>query len=81
MIDPTPQETAAMQAAIHPMADYIGAEIGFDKPLRDYTSPQILTLIEVIVTAYHDALSASAHAQWPDATIPYDPAKRMGAIK
>jgi len=81
MIDPTPQELAAMQAALKPMADYVAAEIGFDKPVRDYDRTQILTLIEVIVTAYHDALLNAAHAQWPDATIPYDPTKRMGAIK
>ncbi len=81
VIDPTPQEIAAIRAAVNPMAEYVGAEIGFDKPLAQYSREQVLALVEVIVTAYHDAILSATHAQWPNITIPYDPTKRLGGSK
>jgi hypothetical protein len=81
MIDPTPHEIAAMRAAIQPMAEYIGADIGYEKPLKDYSRAEILTLIEVVVTAYQDALQKEAHAQWPEINIPFDPSKSLGGVK
>lgn len=81
MIDPAPHEIAAMRAAIQPMAEYIGADIGFDKPLKDYSREEILTLIEVVVTAYQDALQKAAHTQWPEIDIPFDPSKNLGGVK
>lgn len=55
MIDPTKHEKEAMQAAIAPLGEYV-AEIGMYKPLNDYSKEQILTMIEVVVTAYHESL-------------------------
>lgn len=81
MIDPTPHEIAAMRAAIQPMAEYIGADVGYNKPIQDYSREEILTLIEVIVTAYQDALQKAAHQQWPDIEIPFDPSKKLGGGK
>lgn len=53
MIDPTELERAAMQAALGPLGDYV-ASIGMDRPLADYSRVEVLTLIEVAVTAYQE---------------------------
>lgn len=55
MIDPTEQEQAAMRACLVPLGEYV-AEIGMHRPLSDYRKEEVLTVIEVIVTAYQDAL-------------------------
>ncbi len=81
MIDPTPYEIAAMRAAIQPMAEYIGADVGYNKPIQDYSREEILTLIEVIVTAYQDSLQKAAHQQWPEIEIPFDASKTLGGGK
>ena len=52
MIDPTQDELAAMQAALNPLGEYV-ASIGMHRPLSAYSQQEILTLIEVIVTAYY----------------------------
>ena len=48
MIDPTDFERDCMNKALRPLGEYV-AEIGTDKA--------VLTLIEVVVTAYMDELS------------------------
>tara|TARA_B100001564_G_C20469217_1_gene591828 strand:- start:113 stop:484 length:372 start_codon:yes stop_codon:yes gene_type:complete len=55
MIDPTKHEIEAMHAAIPPLGEYV-TEVGMYKPLNDYSKEQILTMIEVVVTAYHENL-------------------------
>ena len=65
MIDPTPHEKAAMQAVLMPLGEIVG-EIGMQKPLADYSKEQVLTLIEVVVTAYQDHL-LSAYQDFPEA--------------
>jgi len=55
MIDPTKDEKRAMESALQPLGEYV-AEIGMHRPLQDYTREEVLTLIEVIVTAYQDYL-------------------------
>lgn len=55
MIDPTKHEKEAMQAALTPMGEYV-ASIGMSRGLDNYTKEEVLTLIEVVVTAYHDKL-------------------------
>lgn len=57
MIDPTKQEKEAMEATIQPLAETV-TEIGMHLPVQDYTRSQILTVIEVIITAYQDYLFA-----------------------
>jgi hypothetical protein len=57
MIDPSNNETQAMQSVLRPLGDFV-ATIGMQKTLADYTQPQVLQLIEVVVTAYQDRLRA-----------------------
>lgn len=57
MIDPTREEKKAMDAALQPLGEYV-SEIGMHLPLQDYTRAQVLTLIEVVITAYQDYLFA-----------------------
>ena len=65
MIDPTKHEKEAMQAAIDPLGEYV-AEVGMYKPLNDYSKEQILTMIEVIVTAYHESLRTLVPKEFED---------------
>ena len=66
MIDPTGHEIAAMRSAIKPLSEYIEHEMGWETPLSDYDRDEILTLIEVVVTAYHESLIAAACKHWPE---------------
>ncbi|MEM7621150.1 MAG: DUF6511 domain-containing protein [Pseudomonadota bacterium] len=63
MIDPTKNEKAAMQAALSPMGEYV-ASIGMTRGLDNYTKDKVLTLVEVIVTAYHDKLQELAAKEY-----------------
>lgn len=62
MIDATVTERAAMAAALHPLGEFV-AEVGLEKPLADYTRDQILTLVEVVVDAYHAHLVEAAERE------------------
>ena len=53
---PTDFERDCMNKALRPLGEYV-AEIGTDKAFQDLTREQVLTLIEVVVTAYMDELS------------------------
>ena len=55
MIDMTDFERAAIYSCLKPLGECV-AEIGVDKPLSSYSKEQVLTLIEVIVTAWQDAM-------------------------
>jgi len=55
MIDPSDMELAAMRACMSPLGEYVGS-IGMERPLADYTREEVLTLIEVVVTAYQDQM-------------------------
>jgi hypothetical protein len=55
VIDPTKLERAAMAAALGPLGEYV-ASISIDRPLADYSREEVLTLIEVVVTAFQDHL-------------------------
>ena len=59
MVDLTEQELAAIRAAMRPVAE-IMEEIGWDTRLTDLTEPQVLTLIEVAVGGFQDAMRATA---------------------
>lgn len=62
MVDLTEQERAAMRAAMRRLAESMG-EIGWSTRLQDLTEPQVLTLIEVAVGAFQDAMQAIARGQ------------------
>ena len=62
MVDLTEQERAAMRAAMRPVAESMG-EIGWQTRFQDLTEPQVLTLIEVAVGAFQEAMQAIARGQ------------------
>ena len=51
-----------MRAALRPLGE-IMAEIGWGTRLQDLTGPQVLTLIEVAVDAFQEAMQAIARGQ------------------
>jgi hypothetical protein len=55
MIDPTDLEKECMAAALRPLGEYI-AEIGMHRPFADLNKQEVLTIIEVVVTAYQDRM-------------------------
>jgi len=59
MVDLTEQEKAAIRAAMKPVAE-IMEEIGWQARLCDLTEAQVLTLIEVAVGGFQDAMHAMA---------------------
>ena len=59
MVDLTEQEKAAMRAAMRRVAETM-AEIGWATRFQDLTEPQVLTLIEVAVGAFQEAMQAIA---------------------
>lgn len=62
MVDLTEQEQAAMRAAMRRVAETMG-EIGWSTRFQDLTGPQVLTLIEVAVGAFQEAMQAIARGQ------------------
>jgi hypothetical protein len=70
VVDPTELEQAAMAAALVPLGEYV-AEIGMQRPLSDYSREEVLTLIEVVVTAFQDHLiEAETRAGRPEPELP-----------
>lgn len=51
MIDPTDMEVAAMRSCLSPLGQYVG-EIGMGRPLADYSREEVLTLVDVVVSAF-----------------------------
>ncbi len=51
MTDATDLERAAMAATLAPLGEYVGS-IGMHRPMADYSKQEVLTLVEVVVTAY-----------------------------
>ena len=60
MTDATDLEKSAMASALPPLGEYVGS-IGMHRSLADYQKEEVLTLIEVVVTAYQDHM-ANAHS-------------------
>lgn len=61
MIDPSDVEQAAMRHCLKAFGEAAG-EIGFAKPLGDYTEAEALRVIESIVTCYTEAMVAHHEA-------------------
>ena len=59
MVDLTEQEQAAIRSAIKPVTE-IMEEIGWDTRFADLTEKQVLTLIEVAIGGFQDAMRALA---------------------
>ena len=68
MVDLTEQEKAAIRAAMKPVAE-IMEEIGWQTRLSDLSEAQVLTLIEVAVGGFQDAMHAKAEST--DAEAPF----------
>ena len=68
MVDLTEQEAAAIRATVKLMAE-IMEEIGWQTRLVDLSEAQVLTLIEVAVGGFQDAMQATAAAD--DLEIPF----------
>ncbi len=69
MVDLTGQEKAAMRAAMRRVAESM-AEIGWATRFQDLTEPQVLTLIEVAVGGFQEAMQAIARGQ-PMEELPF----------
>ncbi len=59
MVDLTEQEKAAMRAAMRRVAETM-AEIGWDTRFQELSEAQVLTLIEVAVGGFQEAMQAIA---------------------
>jgi hypothetical protein len=71
MVDLTAQEKAAIRAAIRPVAE-IMKEIGWGRRLADLSEAQVLTLIEVTMGGFQDAMRATAqHQAGAGDTVPF----------
>jgi hypothetical protein len=68
MVDLTEQEAAAIRATVKLIAE-IMEEIGWQSRLVDLSEAQVLTLIEVAVGGFQDAMHATAKAD--DLEIPF----------
>ena len=56
MVDATDLEKAAMTASLRPLGEYVGS-IGMTRPLADYNKDEVLTMVEVVITAYQDHMA------------------------
>ncbi|MBF0143053.1 MAG: hypothetical protein HQL59_06295 [Magnetococcales bacterium] len=56
MVDASDLEKAAMAAALRPLGEYVSS-IGMDRPLADYRKDEVLTLVEVVISAYQDHMA------------------------
>ena len=59
MVDPSERERVAIRATVKLVAE-IMEEIGWRTQLIDLSEAQVLTLIEVAVSGYQDAMHATA---------------------
>ena len=55
VIDPTHNETTAMEAVLPVLGEYVAA-LGMERPLSAYSRDEILRLVDVVLTAYFDNL-------------------------
>ena len=65
MFDLQPEEKAALRAAMKPVAE-IMEEFGWERRLCDLDETQVLTLIEVAVGGFQDAMHAMARQDGPE---------------
>jgi len=65
MFDIQPEERAAIRAAMNPLAEVM-EEIGWETRLCDLNETQVLTLIEVAVGGFQDAMLAIAKSDQPE---------------
>ena len=66
MIDLPEDETAAFAATLRPLGEFVAA-VGAHKPLAEYTREEMLTLIEIAVTACAEHRRQATAGTAPDA--------------
>jgi hypothetical protein len=71
MVDLTEEEKVAIGTAVKGVAETM-EEIGWNTRLIDLTEPQVLTLIEVAVGGFQDAMrDIAAASKQPTLEVPY----------
>ena len=70
MVDLTEEEKSAMRHAMQMVAEAM-EEIGWDTRLIDLAEPQVLTLIEVAVGGFQDAMRDIAAAHKQSSEVPF----------
>jgi cell division protein ZapA (FtsZ GTPase activity inhibitor) len=70
MVDLTDEEKAAIRKAVELVAETM-EEIGWNTRLVDLTEPQVLTLIEVVVGGFQDAMRDIAAANKQSVEVPF----------
>lgn len=68
MVDLSEQEQAALCLAMRAMAEVMG-EIGWSTPLNALSEAQVLSLAEVAVGGFQEAMRASTHTT--DLEVPF----------
>nr|CRH06062.1 Conserved protein of unknown function [Candidatus Magnetococcus massalia] len=56
MVDATELEKAAMAATLSPLGEHV-ASIGMHRSLADYSKEEVMTLVEVVISAYQDYMA------------------------
>ena len=70
MVDITPMEKAAMRTCLKSFGG-VASAIGFDKPLGTYSETQALSVIEAIVCAFVDEMTAQHEkSKYPPVRMP-----------
>ncbi|ABK45262.1 hypothetical protein Mmc1_2769 [Magnetococcus marinus MC-1] len=64
MVDATELEKAAMAAALPSLGEYV-ASIGMQRPLAEYSKEEVLTMVEVIITAYQEYMASAKPDEIP----------------
>lgn len=84
MIDPTDMEVAAIRSCLSPLGEFVG-EMGMERPLANYSREEILTLIDVVVTAYqgymlfeHEQLAAKDRGYFEEQLVRQQKAASAG---
>ena len=70
MVDLTEEEKSAMRSALKMVAEAMN-EIGWNTQLSDLTEPQVLTIIEVAVGGFQDAMRDIAAANKQSPEVPF----------
>ena len=65
MVDLSEQEQAALRLAMRAMAEVMG-EIGWSTPLNALSEAQVLSLAEVAVGGFQEAMRASTRMEGPE---------------
>src|SRR5262249_18786087 len=69
VVDLTDEERQALEATLKPLGEFV-AEVGSEKPLIAYTRGEVMTLVEIVVTAWDEFRRDAAARATPPVDIP-----------